>query len=116
MRLRQTPRRNAVTPGRTSKNPDRLEIVWSPLVTARLREIRAYVALDKPHAAERLAMRIVTLVESLRLHPRLGHSSGQPGLRELTIGGTPYLIFFRLRRNRILISTIHHTAQQRSSR
>jgi plasmid stabilization system protein ParE len=105
-----------VTPGRTSKNPDRLEIVWSPLATARLREICAYVALDKPRVAERLAMRIVILVESLRLQSRLGHSSGQPGMRELTIGGTPYVIFYRLRRNRILISMILHTAQQRPSR
>jgi plasmid stabilization system protein ParE len=37
-------------------------------------------------------------------------------MRELTIGGTPYVIFYRLRRNRILISMILHTAQQRPSR
>lgn len=89
------------------------EIVWSPLAVARLREIRAYIALDNPHAAERLATRIVALVEALKLHPNLGHPTAQSNLRELLVGGTPYLIFYRLRRYQILIATIHHSAQQR---
>ena len=46
-----------------------VEIVWSVLARTRLREIRAYVAWDKPEAAQRLAMRIVALVEALRNHP-----------------------------------------------
>ncbi|MFL6314529.1 MAG: hypothetical protein ACJ71W_20685 [Terriglobales bacterium] len=48
-----------------------VEIVWSPLALARLQENRAYVALvyltkDKPQAAERLATRIVAVVEAFR--------------------------------------------------
>ena len=39
-----------------------VEIVWSPLALARLREMRAYVARDKPEAAERLATRIAAVV------------------------------------------------------
>ena len=89
------------------------EIVWSPLAAARLREIRAYIALDNPTAAERLATRIVALVETLKLHPSLGHPTGEPNIRELILGGTPYSIFYRLRRNQILILTIHNSAQQR---
>jgi toxin ParE1/3/4 len=87
------------------------EIVWSPLALARLREIRARIALDNPRAAERLATRIVTLVETLKLHPNLGHSTTTPNLRELIVGGTPYVIFYRLRRHQIQIATIHHSAQ-----
>jgi len=89
------------------------EIVWSPLAVARLREIRACIALDNPSAAERLATRIVILVESLRVHPALGHPASEPNLRQLVVGGTPYIIFYRLRRKRILITTIHHSAQRK---
>ncbi len=85
-----------------------LEIVWSPLALARLREIRAYVALDKPDAAERLATRIVALV---RNHPHLGRAGTEPGIRELIIGGTPYSILYRVRGKRITIGTIWHAAQ-----
>jgi toxin ParE1/3/4 len=88
-----------------------VEIVWSPLARARLAEIRAYVALDKPGAAERLATRIVALVEALRNHPRLGRIGANPGVRELIVGGTPYSILYRVRGRRIIISTIWHSAQ-----
>jgi plasmid stabilization system protein ParE len=91
----------------------RLEIVWSPLARARLAEIRAYVALDKPDAAERLATRIVAVVEALRHHPHLGRAGAEPGLRELIIGGTPYAILYRVSGNRVIISTIWHSAQTR---
>jgi toxin ParE1/3/4 len=88
-----------------------VEIVWSTLARARLAEIRAYVALDKPGAAERLATRIVALVEALRNHPRLGRIGANPGVRELIVGGTPYSILYRVRGRRIIISTIWHSAQ-----
>jgi toxin ParE1/3/4 len=88
-----------------------LEIVWSPLALARLQEIRAFIALDKPDAAARLATRIVSLVEALRIHPVLGRVGPAPGIRELIIGGTPYSILYRVRANRLIISTISHASQ-----
>ena len=90
-----------------------LEIVWSPLARARLREIRAYVARDQPQAAERLAIRIVAVVEALRDHPYMGRVGAEPGIRELVIGGTPYIVLYRVRGQRVVISTIWHAAQRR---
>ena len=90
-----------------------LEIVWSALARTRLREIHAYVARDKPEAAERLAMRIVALVEALRSHPHLGRIGAEPGIRELVIGNTPYIVLYRVQGRRVTISTIWHGAQRR---
>ena len=89
------------------------EVVWSPVALARLQEIRAFVALDKPGAAERLATRIISVVEALRIHPGLGRVGAEPGIRELLIGGTPYSILYRVRSNRIIIFTISHASQSR---
>jgi toxin ParE1/3/4 len=90
-----------------------MEIIWSPLALARLQEIRAYVALDKPDAAERLAMRIVAVVEALRIHPYLGRVGTEPGSRELLVGGTPYIVLYRVRKKKIVILTVWHAAQER---
>ncbi len=90
-----------------------IEIVWSPVALARLKEIRAYVARDKPEAAARLATRIVAVVEALREHPYLGRVGAQPDIRELVIGGTPYIVLYRAHAKRVVISTIWHGAQQR---
>lgn len=91
-----------------------VEIVWSPLARARLQEIRAFVAQDKPDAAERLALRIVAVVEALRNHPCLGRAGAEPGIRELVIGGTPYVILYRVRGNRVTICTVWHAAQRKN--
>ncbi|MGO9865398.1 MAG: type II toxin-antitoxin system RelE/ParE family toxin [Terriglobales bacterium] len=90
-----------------------VEIVWSALARARLREIRDYVARDKPEAAERLAMQIVAVVEALRSHPHLGRAGAEPGIRELVIASTPYIILYRVQGDLVIISTIWHGAQRR---
>jgi toxin ParE1/3/4 len=92
-----------------------LEIVWSPLARARLREIRAYAARDQPQAAERLAIRIVAVVEALRDHPYMGRVGAEPGIRELVIGGTPYIVLYRGRGQLVIVNTIWHGAQSRQA-
>jgi len=88
-----------------------VEVVWSALARTRLREIRDYVARDKPDAAERLAIRIVAMVETLRNHPRLGRVGAEPGIRELVIAGTPYIVLYRVHEQRVVVSTIWHGKQ-----
>jgi toxin ParE1/3/4 len=90
-----------------------VEIVWSSLARSRLRQIRAYVERDKPEAAERLATRIVAMVEALRNHPHLGRAGAEPGIRELVVGKTPYIVLYRVQDQRVIISTIWHAAQRR---
>jgi toxin ParE1/3/4 len=90
-----------------------VEIVWSALARARLRNIRAYVEQDKPEAAERLTTRIVAVIEALREHPYLGRAGAEPGLRELVIAGTPYIVLYRAHGKQVTINTIWHGAQRR---
>lgn len=90
-----------------------VKVIWSPLARARLQEIHAYVARDKPEAAERLTARIVAVVEALETHPHLGRAGAEPGLRELVVGGTPYIVLYRVRGKRVTINTIWHGAQRK---
>jgi toxin ParE1/3/4 len=53
------------------------------------------------------------MVEALRIHPRLGRIGPEPGIRELVIGGTPYIVWYRLEDERVTIITIWHGAQRR---
>ena len=59
-------------------------------------------------------MRIVAVVEALRNHPYLGRAGAQPGIRELVIGGTPYIILYRVRGKRVVILTAWHAAQRKT--
>ena len=89
-----------------------LDIVWSKRARSRLTEIRDFIAQDKPDAAERLAIRIVILIEALRQHPHLGHRGSISGTRELVVGGTPYIIHYRVDGNNVIIQTVRHASQR----
>lgn len=78
---------------------------------ARLSAIRDFIARDRPEAAQRIATRIVALVELLREQPNLGHAGSEPDTRELNVGGTPFIIIYRVRGERIFIATIRHGRQ-----
>lgn len=104
-----------LAPRGTVPPPSPIEIVWSPLARERLREIRAYTARDNPESAERLATRLVAMVETLKVHPYLGRAGAEPGIRELVVGGTPYLVLYRVRGKRVTILTIHHGAQRKEA-
>jgi toxin ParE1/3/4 len=97
-------------------NPPRgpIQIVWSSRSLERLREIQAFVARDKPDAAERLVTRIVAMVETLRRFPYAGRAGVEPGDRELVVGGSPYVVVYRLFGRQVLIGTIWHGAQKRN--
>jgi toxin ParE1/3/4 len=58
-------------------------------------------------------MRIVAMVEGLRNHPHLGRAGAEPGIRELVIGNTPYVVLYRVQDQRVIISTIWHASQHR---
>jgi plasmid stabilization system protein ParE len=88
-----------------------LEIVWSTRARRRLEEIRTYIARDKPEAAARLGARIAAVIEVLKDFPHLGRAGIEPGVRELVIGGTPYIVYYRVRGRRVTIQTIWHGAQ-----
>ena len=92
-----------------------IQVIWTPQAQKQLREIRTYIAMDKPGAAERLAARVVALTEALRLHPRLGRPGPTPGTRELIVGRTPYIIVYRIGGRKITIAAVWHGARLRDN-
>jgi len=45
----------------------------------------------------------------------LGRVGLEPDVRELAIGGTPYIVLYRVERERVVISTIWHGKQRREA-
>jgi toxin ParE1/3/4 len=91
-----------------------MQIVWTATAIANLVELREYIAQDKPSAARRLAHRILSGVQQLGEHPYLGHPGREPETRELIVAGTPYIIAYRIHRDRMAILAVLHAACERS--
>ncbi|MCQ1849819.1 type II toxin-antitoxin system RelE/ParE family toxin [Neorhizobium galegae] len=87
------------------------ELVWLDEALQDLDEIGSYIALDNPQAAENVVRRIVEAVSMLAWHPKVGRLTSDRDTRRLTIAGTPYIAFYRLR-ERAEILAIFHTSRK----
>jgi toxin ParE1/3/4 len=87
-------------------------IVWSPRAVEHLAHLRAYIARDHPGAAGRIAAVLLEAVERLAELPSLGRSGRVSGTRELVVPGTPYVIPYRQRGDRLEIIAVFHGRQK----
>lgn len=88
-----------------------MKILWSPRAIEHLVAVRAYIALDDPPAAERVAAKILLRVESLALHPNMGRPGRIAGTRELVIPDTPYILPYRIHKSCVEVIAIFHGRQ-----
>jgi plasmid stabilization system protein ParE len=83
-------------------------IVWSSRALQHLVALREFIATDKPQAARDVSATILAAVDLLARQPGLGRPGRIRGTRELIVPGTPYLIPYRVRENRLEIVAIFH--------
>lgn len=87
-------------------------LAWSPRAIGHLAALRAFIARDNPDAAGRTAMTLLAAVERLGELPNLGRPGRVAGTRELVVPGTPFVIPYRLRGDRLEIIAVFHGRQQ----
>jgi toxin ParE1/3/4 len=88
-----------------------VRITWAPEARRQVREIWHYIALDDPAAADRMVTRLVVAVEKLLRFPQLGRP-GREGSRELVVGGTHFVVVYRVEGEEIRIGSVVHGAQR----
>ncbi len=83
------------------------DVVWTEPAALALDEIAEYIAQDDPEAAERMVMRTIERVAGLAFHPLQGRVGRVEGARELVIGGTAYIVAYRVREGVEVLAVIH---------
>jgi toxin ParE1/3/4 len=89
-----------------------LKIAWTRLALQDLAHVRNYIAADKPEAADGVMEGIAKAVESLLSYQNLGRPGRVKGTRELVVVGTPYIIPYRIKRERIEILAVIHGSRR----
>jgi toxin ParE1/3/4 len=90
-----------------------VRLIWSRRAVADLRELRAFVEQDAPGAARRMIERIIESIETMiPANPQIGRPGRVPGTRELVVGGTPYIVPYRVRFADIVILRVLHGARR----
>lgn len=83
-----------------------MRVVFLPLAVEDLADIRAYIAVNNPQAAQKVAGRLKQLIRELAVMPNLGRAGRVFGTRELVtpkIGQTAYIVVYRIRDDRLEI-------------
>ena len=89
-----------------------LKVRWLKQALANLEAEAEYISRDSHAAAQRLVMAIEQAVQLLASHPALGRAGRVEGTRELVVTGTPYIIPYRVREDRVELLRVFHAARK----
>ena len=82
---------------------------------ADLDGILDYLAPRSPSGAARVQARIKTFIDLLPLHPLIGGRTDDPTIRRLVVPAYPYLVFYEVGDNEIIVHNIRHSARNPST-
>jgi plasmid stabilization system protein ParE len=78
---------------------------------ADLDHIVDYIAARSPQAAERIRIRIQAVIDLLRVYPGIGVRTEDQTIRRINTTPYPYLIFYEIHEQEIIIHAIRHGAR-----
>ncbi len=81
---------------------------------ADLDQILGYIAAQSPQGARNVQTRIRAVIDLLLRYPYIGTSTGDPSIRRITTPPYPYLIFYEVAGDEIVIHAVRHGARDPS--
>ena len=89
-----------------------MKVVWSPVAIRHLVRLREYIQKDSEQNAALVASRILKAIDLLQTRPDIGRPGRLLGTRELVVVNTPYIIPYRVRRERLELMAVFHGRQK----
>ena len=88
-----------------------MRIRWLRTALRNLDHRANYIAKNDPTAARNAVLRIQGAIDQLAEYPSMGRIGRVPLTRELIVGGTPWIIVYRVRADVVEIIRVLHGAQ-----
>jgi len=92
-----------------------LRIRYTRPALADLEAALGAISSHSPKGSERVHSRIQTFIELLADHPFIGARTEDPLIRRLPIPPYPYLVFYEIGEDEVIIHAIRHAARDPSS-
>ncbi|HEY6348531.1 MAG TPA: type II toxin-antitoxin system RelE/ParE family toxin [Candidatus Angelobacter sp.] len=89
-----------------------MQVKWLRVALDNLDAEAEYIARDNPSATAKVVAAIEKAVQLLSDYPALGRPGRVHGTRELVVPGTPYIVPYRVRGNKIEILRVFHGARK----
>jgi plasmid stabilization system protein ParE len=88
---------------------------YTPFALADLASILDYVAMRSPQGAGRIHARIQTIINLLLQYPKAGVPTDDVRIRRMTTTPYPYLVFYEVTDEEIIIHAVRHGARDPSN-
>ncbi|PZO01894.1 MAG: type II toxin-antitoxin system mRNA interferase toxin, RelE/StbE family [Hyphomicrobiales bacterium] len=88
-----------------------MKLYWTRRALKEIDDIFAFVGRTNPDAAADLVGLIEQKAAALVFHPRMGRPGRNDETRELIVSGTPYILPYRVRGDRIEILAALHSSR-----
>ncbi len=89
-----------------------LTLRFSARALADIAEIRDYLFERSPTGAERVRLHFAETIDRLADFPFLGRATDEPGVRVLVLTRYPYLVFYAVTGNDVVILHVRHGARE----
>ena len=89
-----------------------VRVEWLEVALASLNAEADYIGNENPDAADRFIETIFAAVDRLAKYPASGRPGRVLGTRELVVPGTPYIVPYRIRENRVEVLLVLHGARK----
>jgi toxin ParE1/3/4 len=88
---------------------------FTPRALAELDAILHYIEERSPHGAARVKARLLGLAGFIQSQPYGGRKTSEPGLRRIVAAPYPYLIFYEVKDDEVVIVGVRHGARDPGS-
>jgi plasmid stabilization system protein ParE len=92
-----------------------VKLRYTRRAAVELEEVLAYIEEQSPQGARHVQARIKAITDLLLQHPKAGHLTSNGRLRRMVASPYPYLIFYEVTRDHIIIHGIRHAARRPST-
>jgi toxin ParE1/3/4 len=89
-----------------------MKVRYTPRSLANIDRIFEYIARENPAAASRVMARFEDLIGQIADIPEMAADSGMPGIRKLVVAPYPYLIFYEVGSDEVIIHHVRHAARR----
>jgi toxin ParE1/3/4 len=89
-----------------------MNIVYAPRALRDLESIGTYLIERSPSSAVNVLAAIKSTIDTLRFFPQIGRRVDAVGHRRLSVPRYPYIVFYRIAEDELLILHIRHASRR----
>ena len=93
-----------------------MKLIFTRRATRQIEAVIEYIGKESPQGARRVRERLQTVTELLIEQPYVGHATDLAGTRRMVVTPFPYVIFYRVTDDAVIIQRVRHTSRNPAGR